>query len=33
MFLAGNIKNMSNIVKVKFLFAGNIWEQLIFILF
>lgn len=24
---------MSNIAKVKFLFAGNIWEQLIFIPF
>ena len=26
MFLAGNRKNMSNIAKVKFGFAGNIWE-------
>lgn len=33
MFLAGNRKNMSNIAKVKFLIAGNIWEQLIFIPF
>ena len=31
--MAGNKKNMSNIAKVKFLFAGNIWEQLIFIPF
>lgn len=31
--MAGNRKNMSNIAKVKFLFAGNIWEQLIFIPF
>ena len=33
MFLAGNRKNMSNVAKVKFLFASNIWEQLIFIPF
>ena len=31
--MAGYRKNMSNIAKVKLLFAGNIWEQLIFIPF
>ena len=31
--VAGYRKNMSNIAKVKFLFASNIWEQLIFIPF
>ena len=31
--MAGYRKNMSNVAKVKFLFASNIWEQLIFIPF